>query len=291
MGRALKGLGVVRISGFSASVVAASLVLLSSSAALADTLQVVKTFPGEPKIVVNQGTENGIQVGSQLNLVLKSGRKIPTRVAKANGAKSLLMIPNQYTDRIRANTQFGYELAGSASSGDRRLASLTSSYSGSSTSSASRSAVKGVVGMANAGLASSVTVFGFDYVIPVARNITLAPGITYWSAANGVEEGDAWSFMTIDVAGGYHVPVTRKLDIEIGGRIGLRRSSATFPETALAPREEFSSMGMLLTPYAGASYAFNRNASLGAEMRLPLASSSELGMNMFYMVGFLKWQL
>jgi hypothetical protein len=272
---------------------ALSLVMLAGSLALstlahADSLQVVKTFPGQPKILVNQGTDSGIQVGGQLNLVMKSGRKIPTRVAKANGGKSLLMIPSQYTDRIRPNTEFAFEMG--AGGGDRKIASLTSSYSGVSSRS-SRNAIKGMIGMANAGLSSGATVFGLDYVIPVAKNITIAPGITYWSATSGVEVGDQWSFMTIDVAGGYHVPVSQKLDVEIGGRLGLRRSSAVFPETTIQPEETFSSMGMLLTPYAGASYAMSRNAGLGAEMRLPLASSSELGMNMFYLVGFVKWQL
>jgi hypothetical protein len=266
--------------------------LLAALPAWADSLQVIKTFPGQPQILVDQGADSGLVTGKRVDLVLKSGRRIATKVKKSNGTRAVLEIPQVYQDRFKVSAAFSFEVA-EGGEADRRTASMMEYSSASSYGSSSRNpkAVKALAGMASAGMASSILVFGADYVIPVARSITLSPGVTYWSTSSGVEVGDSWSFLTADVAGGFHIPVQKKVDLELGGRLGLRRSAVNYPAVGALAEENYSSFGMLLTPYSSVDYAFSKSGSAGAEVRLPLSGSSDIGMNMFYGMGFVKFRL
>ncbi|MBP9707405.1 MAG: hypothetical protein KBD78_07140 [Oligoflexales bacterium] len=144
-------------------------------------------------------------------------------------------------------------------------------------------------------------VLGADFAMSMG-NIVLLGGLDYFSISKSEELFSVnITFLTFNAGAGYIYPLSAKMGLEFGGKLGMISASIkTEPteeakEIARAFGEELEAASdsesyMALAPYVRADFKFSDALSLGGELRKPILFDSDAELEGFYLLAHLGYR-
>lgn len=119
-----------------------------------------------------------------------------------------------------------------------------------------------------------------DYIHPFRDKMAFVAGASFWTISNS---GVSSTLIHADAGLGYHINISDKMNIEVGGRGGMSRASVS--GGGISGSETW----LTLIPYGTFNFLLG-NSAIGVDVRKPIfLSGNNSGFDGFYLMGFYRF--